>query len=305
MISLGMKKILLSVFAAALLLACSQRSEYDSDSFWYCSDIDTSLVDVFYIYSTDVVASYCDAGWEVPRAVLDSAERAEMTREICYVHSMFGDSLNFISPYYHQFTLNAIDLEKKDFDRVYSAVADEVCEAFDHYIRHRNGGRPFILAGFSQGAMLCLDLLRHMREKEYSRLVAAYIIGYRLSEKDLAHPNIVAATDSTGRGVAVSFNSAMSPDALWPLLSDSAATCINPINWRTDSTPATLSYKDDTAQVSVDTLHNYLQVSGLDPDKYVFAPLEGYAPKGNLHHWDLLFYGDYLRRNALLRSYGR
>ena len=102
----------------------------------------------------------------------------------------------------------------------------------------------------------------------------------------------------------MSFNSAMSADALWPMLSDGAA-CINPINWRTDSTPATLSYKGDTAQVSVDTLHNYLQVSGLDPDKYVFAPLEGYAPKGNLHHWDLLFYGDHLRRNALLRSSGR
>ena len=54
-------------------------------------------------------------------------------------------------------------------------------------MKNQNNGHRFILAGFSQGAMLTIDLLKHMTDEQFSRMVANYMLGYRLSEKDLQH----------------------------------------------------------------------------------------------------------------------
>ncbi|MBP5211042.1 MAG: hypothetical protein J6Z27_04315, partial [Bacteroidales bacterium] len=60
----------------------------------------------------------------------------------------------------------------------------------------------------------------------------------------------------------------------------------------------------DTALVMVEQEHQVLLVKGLDLDKYRYAPLDGFCPYGNFHHFDILFYSDAIRQNALLRAYG-
>ena len=39
----------------------------------------------------------------------------------------------------------------------------------------------------------------------------------------------------------ISFNSVASRDAFWPLVNGGAVTCINPLNWKKDGTPANSS----------------------------------------------------------------
>lgn len=306
-----MKKLILSLLAAALLSGCtgaaSGPSQWESESMWYDTDdeVDTTLADVFYILSTNVLTAVdSSSGEKSYQAQLTEADRQMMSAELGYADDMFGDSLNFFGPYYHQFTMESADLPEEEFDEVFDDVSDEVFEAFSWYMENVNDGRPYVLAGFSQGAMLVLELLKRMSDEQYSRMAAAYMLGYRLSDEDLEHPHVRAATDDDDWGVTVSFNSVMSPENAWPLLSEDAATCINPLNWTTDGTPATLDFNGDIAEVSVDTCSNLLIVKGLDKEDYIFEPLAEFCEPGNLHHWDLLFYKRSIQKNALLRVYG-
>ncbi len=268
----------------------------EKEAWYYGDSVAPASVDVFYICSTDVVSSKGADGSETFNAVLDSAERDALRKEIDYVQKrIFPDSLNFYSPYYHQVTMNGLfDGAASDHLR---KAALEVRDAFDYYMRHWNDGHPYILAGFSQGAMLTVDLLRNMTDEQYSRLVAAYSIGYGLDSADIAEPHIVPAAGAYDKRVCISFNSVSDTSGLWPLVQHNAVTCINPVNWRTDAVPATFEYGSSTLSVSLDTLRHVLLV----PD--FKAEPSPYWPASCLHHYDLLFYTHSLRKNALDRAY--
>lgn len=270
---------------------------------WYQTGraIDPELPDVFYLVSTDVIRAHDDDGSIVYRSTLTDEDRKEIATEMDKVSATFGDSFNFLSPYYHQFTMDALSLPAEQFKKEFEDVADEACEAFDYYMADINGGRPFVLAGFSQGAMLAIEVLKHMSDTQYSKMVAAYVMGYRLAEEDIAAPHIVPADDAYGWGETVSFSSVMTTDAIWPMLSEGAATCINPLNWQTDTTSAPLHFRGDEATVSIDPEYNVLIVKGLDKEKYHFPMLDGFCAPGNLHHWDRSFYLESIRDNALHR----
>lgn len=301
-----MKKLLF-LLLTLLMIGCSHKqfSQWDASDMWYQTDkpADDNLVDVFYITSTVTNKSVDANGNEVFRAQLTPDERKQFYKEMDYAKYMFGDSVNFFSPYYHQFTLSAINATVENRMDSLSAITQEVCDAFDYYMKHYNKGRRFIIAGFSQGAMHTLSLLKHISDKQYEHLVAAYMIGYRLTAEDLKNPHIKPAMSETGTGVTVSFNSVTSTDAIWHDITDGAAVCINPINWTTDATPAPLYYHGDTATVKVDTAMNVLIVEGLDISKYYTPGQEAFYPKGNLHHWDLLFYRESIKANAYKRAY--
>ena len=56
--------------------------------------------------------------------------------------------------------------------------------AFDYYVKHYNGGRPYILAGHSQGSNLLANILSQYMKRNprvYKRMVAAYVIGYSIT----------------------------------------------------------------------------------------------------------------------------
>ena len=296
-----------AVLVPALILSllpqkCSRDAAPADAVEWYTgtANPDPSKCDVFYICATEVLSS----GDDSPRAHLTEEDKEALRREMSHMEKAFGEEFNFFSPYYHQYTLESISLPEEEFASAWDDVSEELCGAFEEYLEHLNGGRPFILAGFSQGGNGVLDILKSMDDEAYSRLVVAYMMGYRLTGEDLSHPHIKAAEDERSRGVTVSFNSVTTPDQVWPLITDGAAVCTNPLNWTTGSTPATLFFDGDTASVSVDPEACVLVVSGLDSEKYRFPLLDEYVPQGCLHHWDLLFYNDSIRENALLRAYG-
>lgn len=283
-------------------------AQYASDSFWFESafEVNSNYVDVFYLIATEVSESY-KGRQEVYNAQLTNAERESMIGEMRFLESAWCDSINFFSPYYHQVTMHGFRKGGDVEQRAYEKARAEVFAAFDYYMEHQNGGRPFILAGFSQGAMLTLDLLKYMTDEQYSRLVGAYMLGYRLSREDLEHPHVRAAKDADEKGVAISFNSVAAGSlhdvqaSLWPLVSQDAVTCINPVNWRTDTATACFRYSGHDCAVSVDTNLWVLKVAGVDPAELA---MEGYAPMGNLHRGDLLLYIPYLLSNMKHRAYG-
>lgn len=286
------------------------QDTWTADNVWYLSQdtICPDRPDILYLVSTNVISATDSNGRETYRASLNVADRLALQAEMAYVEEHIAQrDCNFFAPYYHQFTFNAINQPDSLFQSEYRKVAAEVCRAFDHYMAHMNQGRPFVLAGFSQGAMLVLDLLRHMTNAQYSRMIAAYALGYRIAAEDEQCSRIIPATDETTPGVTISFNSVLSREGRWPLVAKGAVTSINPVNWKTDNTAAPFTYEGYQHTVRLDPSTHLLIVETDKADDYrqwngnpVFRSA-GVSPDC-LHHWDLLFYTPFIHDNILLRA---
>lgn len=305
---------MLAILSTLFCVSCNNGdiSEYANADLWYQPEnqYDTNKVDVIYFVSTNVLNTTDENGTEVWLSQLTSEDKGFMDEEFKWVESnIFHSDFNLIAPYYHQFTFNAIcQLDRESFDSVYKQVSSEACEIFDYYMKYLNNGRSYILAGFSQGAMLAVDIMKHMTDEQYSRMIACYNIGYRLSAEDLKNPHVNAAQGEFDCGVAVSFNSSQTREAIWPLVSEGAATCINPVNWKTDSTPASFIYDSTNNTVHIDSYTHTLLVDTDNPsyfnNYYDLVPFyyDASVSRDNLHHWDLLFYKQQLHDNALNRA---
>ena len=300
--------------AATAQPSCAQPAQLGATA-WYIGSTKGKEADLLYYISTEVAASRDSLGNISLQALITPQEKMYMDEEIAFVErTIAGNDFNFYAPYYHQYTFEAIGLKMSGdsarFAQVEENVKREAIEAFRYYMKNYNGGRDFILAGFSQGAELAIEIIKSMSAEEYEKMAAAYIIGFQLTQEDLSHPNIKAAEDETSRGVCISFNSVLSREGIWPQVSGRAHTCINPLNWSTGSKSAKLEFKGMKGKVSVDKRNNVLlvKINKAPFHKWMEEhPLFGKmgAHPDCLHHWDILFYNESLKKNAVKRAYGR
>lgn len=309
--------MLLPLMAGLLALtACSTRQmadgyipaepNYDEASQWYITDRQGEA-DIFYVISTET-GDYPSADGSTCHYADTYADslRLPMLSEMEGVDTLLSGRLNFYAPYYRQCSLQSFESDSLARQRLPLALGD-VRRAFAHYLKHQNQGRPFVLAGFSQGALIALELMREMDDSTYARMVAAYIIGTNISQAMLdSVPRIRPAQRADDTGVTICYNSVR--DASCTLWSRSAVA-INPVNWRTDSQEATLiteptplqpvaEQQKDTLTVHLDTASNLLFVSGYSATDYVL-PLIG--KEGNYHSREIWLYRDQLRENIQQR----
>ena len=308
--------VLLALAAASSLTVSSCRGnsggtdtfipavpDWSDAAAWYISQPsrdNAPAADIFYILPT------CIWDWTVAdgqtcrysdytrtdhiEAFLPSVELAEDI----FAQGQYG----FYCPYYRQISLNVWMDGEAAVEELFPLSMEDVSAAFDYYLDNYNEGRPFVLAGFSQGGKAVVELVKHLPTPAYERMVAAYAIGYRVSDEELAqYPQLRPAVDSTGTGTIICYNSVATPEAACAVLSPSDI-CINPVNWTTGATPAELN---DSVTVTVDTDHHLLIVDGLDPEQYWLPSLAPMFSKGNYHLQELTLYQDHLRRNTALR----
>ena len=300
----GAKRGLMVLACCLLALGCQQvpqvpaEPDYADTTQWFVADRGAG-VDVFYITSTET-DDYPMGGavWYFSDTYNDSL-RALLQGEMTGVDQLLAGDLNFYSPYYRQCSMETFTADSLVAERMPLAMGD-VKRAFDYYIEHLNGGRPFIVAGFSQGAIGVVELLKHMDDEAYSRMVAAYVIGWKVTDDDLAATtHILAARDSADLGVTVCYNSVRTPQCAIPMLSEGNRMAINPLNWRTDGEPATTVFRGDTLTVTLDTASLLLCVDGYTRNDYML-PLVGVD--GNYHCLDITLYAEAIRRNIALRA---
>ena len=190
-------------------------------------------VDVFFIHPTTF---YENSGWNqdlADQATNDITDYAVLRNQA----SVFNGCCRIYAPRYRQATLYSFfDREGGGQDAIDFAYED-VARAFRHYLDHYNQGRPFILAGHSQGALHVDTLLREeMRDSpEAERMIAAYPIGYYLDSSN-GFPVCQSAEQT---GCQVTWN-AVSPEAeRFDDVSD--PICVNPLTWRADGVYADFS----------------------------------------------------------------
>ena len=183
--------------------------------------------------------------------------------------------------------------------------AKDVIAAFDYYLKHYNNGRPFILAGHSQGSNTLEFLLSGYMAQHpevYRRMVAAYIIGFSVTDaymRDNPHLKFAQSADDTG--VIISYNTEK------PGMTESSpvvltgARAINPLNWKTDDTyaPAELNLGSLKVDARINMSRGTVTCSTVNTDDYKLPP--DIFPYGCYHQCDYSFYGENLRQNALER----
>jgi len=275
-----------------------QAPDYTQEKMWYnvLNDTTGEGADVFYIPSTwefdwitedGKISHYAD--------VYNQAHTDNMTIEMKGVSDYMAEGNNFYSPFYRHITLDSwATLNQDTIARRYGSVSlVDVQSAFDHFIEYFNNGRPFILAGFSQGAKSVVELMKAMPVDLRDRMIAAYVLGYKVTPGDVsAAPWIVPAIDSLDTGVTICFNSVSDVEYVKPIICDSNVMCINPVNWRTDSTPAILH---DTITVTLNPEYKVLVLEGFEGS---FLPnILNILNVGDYHGIEPWIYSDCLRKN--------
>ena len=265
--------------------------------------------DLFYIISTETgdytrsegaLCHYADTYNDSVRGPL----RGEMTG----VDHLLSGNLNYYSPYYRQCSLQSYASDSLTQARMPLPTGD-VRRAFNYYLEHLNQGRPFILAGYSQGAIILLELLKEIDDSAINRMIAAYVIGATVSDDDARHPHIMAARRADDTGVTICYNSVRDAGCALPHF-EYSAMAINPVNWRTDDTPATLTtepsphipadrQQKDRLTVRLDPTTRLLFVDGYTGTDYVL-PLIG--KEGCYHSREVWLYREQLRLNMALRT---
>ncbi|MDX1911093.1 MAG: DUF3089 domain-containing protein [Saprospiraceae bacterium] len=141
-----------------------------------------ALVDVLFFHPTTYTGDRRrERDWNV--AVSDIPTNVKTDEgTIQYQASLFNGAGRVFAPRYRQAHLHVF-YTKKDTASARMALDlayEDTKAAFEHYLKHWNNGRPFILAGHSQGARHLLFLLRDLVEgKDLERqLVAAYVVGW-------------------------------------------------------------------------------------------------------------------------------
>lgn len=279
--------------------------DYRDTALWYIrAGGEEPGVDVFYITPT-CVRDFRESNGRLSHHmdVHDREQRGRVKREMLLAGSIFNGCGRFYSPYYRQVTLEAWTLPDSLVERKFAVAMQDIGAAFDHYMEHYNGGRPFIIAGFSQGGKAVAELVKKKINKDnYRRFIAGYVAGYRVTAEDMAASRYMKpAKDSLDLGVLICYNSVTDTAAVLKRQMAGNILCINPVNWRTDDVPGYLPGRKEVS-VKLDTVKKVLVVSGLDPGEYYHKSLEFLFPRGVLHLGELRIYRECLSRNARQRG---
>lgn len=202
-------------------------------------------VDVLFLYPT-VYGTMAEAAEDMAY-IDDMSMRIGAALSAATQASVFAESCNLFIPCYRQFTVEAL-LEMNDHypELLEYCVSQDIYRMLDYYFKYENQGRPFILAGHSQGSLWLTYVLEdYMAEHpEYlQNMVAAYIIGYSVTEEYLErNPHLKFAEGDDDTGVIISYNTEGPGNTdQFNCVVREGAIAINPINWkRSDSyAPAT------------------------------------------------------------------
>lgn len=221
--------------------------DYADEASWYLIPAITKDVDTFFVYPTQYM------GFEESDPDYAPLDAPDMVAGVAGVYakqaSVFEEPTNLFIPWYRQASMRIEVAASKETGDIESVLATtpltDLTAALDYYFTHYNGGRPFIIAGHSQGSA-CVRMLLKTYFKDhpdyYKRMVAAYAIGFSITQDDLdANPHMKFATGETDAGVVVSWNTEGPKnveEGAYNIAVLAGGISINPLNWKLDDTYA-------------------------------------------------------------------
>lgn len=311
-----MKIMLLLVLAAFCSLASAKEADYaDTGSWAYWRVGENKAADLF------IVCPTVDLGTDghTNMSLTDENIKGNFTGALNMQRGIYEKNCRMYAPYYRQATLADYTLPRQDAAAYFDLAYSDVRAAFLYYMQHENGGRPFVLARFSQGAEMCLRLLKEFGNDGFvkNNMVACYAIGWRFTPQEAEkYPYIQPAKCADDLGKVIIFNSEapeVTSSAIVPEGVKSFA--INPLTWSRGSqkAPKTLNagacFTDYSGTVVrevpqltgcyIDSVRGTLKVT--DVDKKEFVPGLPLFSEGVYHIYDYQFFYRNLQQNVNLR----
>ncbi len=296
-----------------------EATDYSDMNNWLNIPETDYAVDVFYLYPTAWTRAegepyYC----EIDNETLRSGASFVYTGQA----AAFETVANVYAPFYRQVdAVWVLEDSLTEGERYFEGLPlTDAIAAFEYYLENFNNGKPFILAGHSQGSAVTKGLLKHYMSANpevYERMVAAYVIGYYVTEEELAvYPHLKFAERADDTGVIISWNieaPGITENPLTPY--GTSPISINPITWtRTEETATAdmgmgsaicdrvnqkIIEMGPIADATVNLERGTVICSTVDVDTY--APGTGLFPKGVYHLQDYGFYFYDIRANAQVR----
>lgn len=299
-----------------------QATDYSKPEHWLSLHYSAVKdVDVFYIYPT---------AWQYDPKVpnekntphvcrIDNPSMLVGSKEAFESQATAFEAVgNIYAPYYRQVDAGyALSLEIETRDELLRGIPrTDVFTAFDFFMKHYNRGRPYILVSHSQGSIVMNFLLSEYMKTHpevYSRMIAAYSIGYSITKDFLAkNPHLKFAEGPADTGVIISYNTEAPTIEGTSLLVLPGSIAINPITWTREEIPATVEQnlgsrigfngtyidKFKYADARVDKKRGVV-ICNVDPTT---LPTTTHWAKGIYHTHDYGLYYYNLRENAANRA---
>ncbi|CDB34748.1 uncharacterized protein BN574_00855 [Phascolarctobacterium sp. CAG:266] len=310
------KIMLLLVLAAFCSLASAQEPDYaDTGSWAYWRVGENKPSDLFIVCPTVDLGT----GGNKNMSLADNEAKKNFYGALNMERGIYEQHCRMYAPYYRQAVLADYDLPANEAEPYFNLAYKDVRAAFVYYMQHENNGRPFVLAGFSQGAEMCLRLLKEFGNEDFVKnsMVACYAIGWRFTPQEAKqYPYIRPTQSADDLGTVIMFNSE-APEVTSSLMvpHGEKSFCINPLNWRTDGTMADKalnsgacftdysgSIKREVPQLTgccIDTERGVLKVTDIDKKQY--PPVLSIFTDGIYHLYDYQFFYRNLQQNVGLR----
>ncbi len=288
--------------------------DYSDKGNWaYFGEGDEKAADLF------LIAPTVDVNDEYNMSMDDVQTKANFLGALNMERGIYEDSTRMFAPYYRQGAMKIYSMTPEEREPYLLSAYDDIKKAFEYYLENENHDRPIVLAGFSQGADMCYRLLEDYfgDEKMQDKLVAVYAIGWPYTEEMVnKYPQIKPATSETDTGVVISFD-CESPDVTDTFITPQGtkAYTINPLNWKTDKTPADKSlnigacFTDYDANINtevkslcgcyIDEERGIVKVPDVDPAD--FPAIVPGLPEGAYHIYDYQFFYRNLQENVAKR----
>lgn len=252
-------------------------------------------------------------------SLADSKTKENFLGALNMERGIYEGSTRMYAPYYRQAAMQVYELPAEERAKYMELAYSDVSAAFSYYLENENKGRPIILAGFSQGADMCYRLLEeYFGDADKSAgLIAVYAIGWPLTDGLLSKfPGITPAEGPDDTGVIVSFD-CEAPGVAETFIcpAGTKAYTINPLNWKTDTTPADRSLNlgacftdyggnitNETAGLCgcyIDPERGIVKVTDIAASDYP-AVVPG-LPEGAYHIYDYQFFFRNLQENVKTR----
>ena len=292
-----------------------EPTDYSDKDNWLAIPEITHDVDTVYLYPTTFLDDsegaelICDVNNEMMRTGAQNMYKSQAT--------VYEESTNVFAPYYRQSNVMIVGQLRGDdvTDIQMREPRTDVYAALDYYFENYNNGRPFILAGHSQGStmtMLVLGEYMQAHPEYYERMIAAYPIGFSITQEWLdEHPYAKFAEGADDTGVIVSWNTeGPGNKGQSSLVIEPGAISINPLNWKRDDTYAgvdenlgslvqneeTGEYElaDGIADAQIDTERGVVVCTTNDS----FIPMEDIFGPQSLHGGDYTLYYGNIQKNV-------
>lgn len=308
--------VLVLVLLAVCSLAAAQTPDYNDGGSWaYWRVGEGKAADLFIICPT------VDLGTDghSNMSLADEQTKANFVGALNMQRGIYDASCRMYAPYYRQATLADYDLPANEAEPYFNLAYKDVRAAFVYYMQHENNGRPFVLAGFSQGAEMCLRLLKEFGNDAFVKdnIVACYAIGWRFTPQEAAeYPYVQPAICADDLGKVIIFNSEAPEVTSSAIVPEGVKTfAINPLTWNCGSqkAPKTLNagacFTDYSGAVVrevpqltgcyIDTERGVLKVTDVDEKDY--PPVLSVFTDGVYHLYDYQFFYRNLQQNVNLR----